>query len=288
MVRIGVVMLPADPWPAARARARHIEDLGFAHLWTYDHLTWRRYRDGPWFAALPWLTGVAASTERIRLGTLVASPNFRHPVNLAKEALTLDHISGGRLTLGIGAGGTGYDATVFDDEVLTPRERADRLGDFLEVLDGLFTHPTHSTDNPRYPVRAAQNIPVQEPRIPLLVAAAGPRTLGMAAAHGQGWVTFGREDDQTLAQTQASVGEQAVMLDRQCERLGRDPAGLDRVLVSSHRLSSLGVVRDLLDVCEQTGMTDLVLHDPRPGDPELDADPQILDEIAMTGRLEAS
>lgn len=280
-MRIGVALLPADPWPQAVARARQVEGLGFAHLWTYDHLSWRRFRDRPWFGAIPWLTGIAAATSRIRLGTLVASPNFRHPVTLAKEALTLDHISEGRLTLGIGAGGTGFDATVFGDEVPSPRERADRLADFLEVLDGLLRAPTYSSDNARYPVNGAQNIPacVQRPRVPFLVAAAGRRTLGLAARHGQGWVTFGREGDSTLADLEAGLVQQAAILDEQCEKLGRDPLSIDRVLLSSHRLVP-GVAEELLEICRRTGMTDLIIHDPRPGDPELDADPGVLDAIA--------
>src|SRR5687767_3593981 len=106
-------MLPTDPWPDTVARARHLDELGFDHLWTYDHLSWRRYRDRPWHATMPWLTGVAAATARIRVGTLVSSPNIRHPVMLAKDAMTIDHISNGRLTIGIGAGGPGFDATVF-------------------------------------------------------------------------------------------------------------------------------------------------------------------------------
>jgi len=281
-VRIGVAVLPADPWPQAAQRVRHLEALGFAHLWTYDHLSWRRFRDWDWFGAVPWLPGVAAITERIRLGTLVASPNFRHPVTLAKDVLTLDHISAGRLTVGIGAGGTGYDATVFAGEVPSPRERADRLADFLEVMDGLLTRPTYSTDNSRYPVNAAQNIPacVQRPRVPFLVAAAGRRTLGMAARYGQGWVTYGRDGDRTLADYEAGVIQQAAVLDEQCERLGRDPATIDRVLVSSHRLTGTDVVEELLGICERAGMTDLIIHDPRPGDTELDSDPQVMDRIA--------
>ena len=280
-MRIGVVMLPADPWPQAQARAQHLESLGFAHLWTYDHLSWRRFRDGPWFGAIPWLTGIAAATSRIRLGTLVASPNFRHPVTFAKDALTLDHISNGRVTLGIGAGGIGFDATVFGDEVLPPRERADRLADFLDVLDGLLTTPTFSSDNARYPVVGAQNIPapVQQPRIPFLVAAAGRRTLGLAARYGQGWVTFGRETDQDLADLEAGLAEQAAILDQQCDILGRDPTDLDRVLLSSHRLDR-PVVEQLLEICARVGMTDLIVHDPRPGDSELDADPDLMDELA--------
>ena len=113
-------MLPTDPWSETVARARHLEALGYDHLWTYDHLSWRRYRERTWFGAIPWLTGIAAATDRIRLGPLVSSPNFRHPVTLAKDAMTLDHVSGGRLILGVGAGGLGFDSTVLGAEPLTP------------------------------------------------------------------------------------------------------------------------------------------------------------------------
>jgi alkanesulfonate monooxygenase SsuD/methylene tetrahydromethanopterin reductase-like flavin-dependent oxidoreductase (luciferase family) len=65
-VRFGVCIIPTDPWPTAVAQARHVEALGFDHLWTYDHLSWRHYRERTWFAALPWLTGMAGVTERIR------------------------------------------------------------------------------------------------------------------------------------------------------------------------------------------------------------------------------
>jgi alkanesulfonate monooxygenase SsuD/methylene tetrahydromethanopterin reductase-like flavin-dependent oxidoreductase (luciferase family) len=147
-MRYGVLLLPTDPWQEAVARVRHLEEIGYPTLWTYDHLSWRRYRAKPWFAAIPWLTGVAAATSRIRLGTMVASPNFRHPVTLAKEAMTLDHVSAGRFTLGLGAGGTGFDATVFGDEPLSPGARAARLAEFVEVLDALLRQPSTSHRGP--------------------------------------------------------------------------------------------------------------------------------------------
>jgi alkanesulfonate monooxygenase SsuD/methylene tetrahydromethanopterin reductase-like flavin-dependent oxidoreductase (luciferase family) len=134
-------MLPTDPWPATLARAQAIEAMGYDTLWTYDHLSWRRYRDRPWFGSMPWLTGIAASTHRIRVGTLVASPNFRHPVTLAKDAMTLDHVSNGRVTLGIGAGGPGFDATVLGGTAPSPRERAARLAEFVELVDQLLREP---------------------------------------------------------------------------------------------------------------------------------------------------
>jgi len=78
------------------------------------------------------------------------------------------------------------------------------------------------------------------------------------------------------------VVAQAAVLDEQCERLGRDPASIDRVLVSSHRLTGVEVVERLLGICERAGMTDLIVHDPRPGDTELDADPQVMAAVAAS------
>ena len=122
-MRVGVLLLPADPWPETRTRVQRLEALGYDHIWTYDHLTWRRYREHEWHAAMPWLTAVAAATERVRIGTMVASPNFRHPVPFATEVATLTDISDGRFVVGLGAGGPGFDATVFGHEVLSPGER---------------------------------------------------------------------------------------------------------------------------------------------------------------------
>lgn len=139
-MRVGVLLLPTDPWDETVAHVQKLEELGYDHLWTYDHLSWRRYRDRPWHAAIPWLTGLAGVTERIRLGTMVSSPNFRHPVTLAKEAMTLDHVSAGRFTLGIGAGGLGFDTAIFVEGEPSAGERASRLAEFVDVVDGLLRH----------------------------------------------------------------------------------------------------------------------------------------------------
>src|SRR5439155_196393 len=95
--------------------------------WTYDHLAWRALRDSPWFGAVPTLAAVATATTRIRLGPLVASPTFRHPVPFARELVALDDVSGGRLTLGIGAGATsGWDTTMLGGPAWSPGERTER------------------------------------------------------------------------------------------------------------------------------------------------------------------
>lgn len=116
-LRLSTVILPYRRWhEGGRSAWQRAEQLGFHSAYTYDHLSWRSFRDGPWFGALPTLTAAAGVTDTLRLGTLVTSPNFRHPVTLAKELISLDDISGGRVTLGIGAGGNGFDATVLGQE----------------------------------------------------------------------------------------------------------------------------------------------------------------------------
>src|SRR3954452_7999992 len=134
-MRVGVVILPELRWPAALERWRDAEERGFTAAWTYDHLSWRPLRDDPWFGMVPLLAAVAASTSRIRLGTLVTSPNFRHPALLAKDVMTLDDISAGRFDLGIGAGGTSYDAAVLGNPPPSPAERAARFSEFVDALD---------------------------------------------------------------------------------------------------------------------------------------------------------
>ncbi|MEV5568286.1 LLM class flavin-dependent oxidoreductase, partial [Streptomyces sp. NPDC052196] len=177
-MRLSTVILPIDRWhDGGRETWLRAEELGFHTAYTYDHLSWRTFRDGPWFGAVPTLTAAAAATTRMRLGTLVTSPNFRHPVTLAKDLLTLDDVSNGRLTLGIGAGGNGFDATALGQTAWTPRERADRFGEFVPLLDRLLTEDSVTYDGTFYSAVEARNIPgcLQRPRIPFAVAATGPR-----------------------------------------------------------------------------------------------------------------
>jgi len=191
-VRIGVVLLPQDRWSVARERWQRAEDYGFDHAWTYDHLAWRSLADEPWFATVPLLAAAAAVTDRIGLGTWVASPNFRHPVPFAKDVLGLDDISGGRFLLGLGAGGEGFDASVLGPPPARG-VRTRRFEEFVGLLDGLLTHPVTEHAGEFYEAHDARMLPgtLARPRVPFVVAANGPRTMRLAARHGQGWATYG-------------------------------------------------------------------------------------------------
>lgn len=275
-MRLGVVILPEHRWPAARTLWQRAEELGFDHAWTYDHLAWRTLRDEPWFATVPTLTGAALATTRIRLGTLVASPNFRHPVPFAKEVMTLDDISGGRLILGIGAGGIGWDATMLGQKDLTLAARAERFEEFVELTDVLLRQQHTSYRGRIYVADQARGVPgcLQSPRVPFAIAATGRRGMRLAARLGQWWVTTGDPGagaGQDPAAGSRVVQEQVARLEEACRALDRDPASMARMVLTGPSLdpslSSAESLRDAVGRYEAVGVTDLVLHWPRPTDP---------------------
>jgi alkanesulfonate monooxygenase SsuD/methylene tetrahydromethanopterin reductase-like flavin-dependent oxidoreductase (luciferase family) len=287
-MRIGVLMLPTDPWPETVARARHLEALGYDHLWTYDHLSWRRYRDRPWHATIPWLTGLACATTSIRLGTMVASPNFRHPVTLAKDVMTLDHISQGRITLGVGAGGVGFDSTVLGGEVLSPGARGRRLAEFVELLDLLLRQPTTSFRGSYYSADEARMLPgcVQRPRPPLALAAGDRATMAVVARFADAWITYGDSShrDSSAAGTDAAITRQLDGLADHCLQIGREPETVDRIYLSGNTderpLASLAAFTDLVGRCQAHGFTDIVFHHPRADDPVWNDPEDIVEAIA--------
>lgn len=291
-LRLSTVILPVRRWhEGGKERWQRAEDLGFHTAYTYDHLSWRTFRDGPWFGALPTLTAAAAATERIRLGTLVTSPNFRHPVTLAKELITLDDVSNGRITLGIGAGGNGFDAATLrgaDEEPWTPRERADHFGEFLPLLDRLLTEDSVTYEGERYAAYEARNIPgcVQRPRLPFAVAATGPRGLRLAARHGQAWVTTGDPKISatgTPEQSLEAVRGQLDKLGKACADVGRDVDELDKVLLSGFTpdrpLDSFDAFVDFAGRHAALGIDEIVLHWPLPGT-DFGADEKVFERIA--------
>jgi alkanesulfonate monooxygenase SsuD/methylene tetrahydromethanopterin reductase-like flavin-dependent oxidoreductase (luciferase family) len=268
-VRLGVCILPELRWPEQQRLWRRAEELGFDHAWTYDHLAWRSLADGPWFGAIPTLTAAALATSRMRLGPLVASPNFRHPVPLAKELITLDDVSVGRLTFGIGGGGEGWDASVLGQKPWSPRERSERFAEFVELLDVLLRQPETIYEGRWYSAEAARTHPgcVQQPRIPFAVAAAGPRGMQLAAAHAETWVTTG---DRTGGGV-AAVADQVKRLEDACLAAGRDPSTIDRLVLTGPELdaglTSETEFADTVGRYEEIGFTDVVVHWPRPCEP---------------------
>lgn len=284
-MRIGIVILPEHRWSAAEPRWRAAETYGFDHVWTYDHLGWRSLVDGPWFDAVATLTAAAVVTERIRLGTFVASPNIRHPVLFARSVLTLDDISGGRFILGLGAGGLGdYDNLVLGGAELSPKARVDRFAEFVELSDSLLTNERTNFTGEHYRAVEARSAPgcVQQPRVPFVLAANGPRSMRIAARFGQGWVTTGAPSD-SLDGWWRSVAERAERFDEALAAAGRDGAAVDRYVTLGPSpvfvLSNVEVFRDAVGRAGELGFTDVVTHWPRPDGPYAGS-PAVLERVA--------
>ncbi|GGZ68896.1 LLM class flavin-dependent oxidoreductase [Streptomyces subrutilus] len=290
-LRLSTVILPVRRWhEGGRDQWQRAERLGFHTAYTYDHLSWRTFRDGPWFGAVPTLTAAAAVTERLRLGTLVTSPNFRHPVTLAKDLISLDDVSAGRITLGIGAGGNGFDATALGQEPWSPRERADRFAEFVTLLDRLLTEGAVSDRGTFYSADEARNIPgcVQSPRLPFAVAATGPRGLKLAARHGQAWVTTGDPklfEEGTAAQSLEALRGQMAKLDKALAEIGRNPGPMEKILLTGFTperntlLQSVDAFVDFAGRHRELGFTELVVHAPIP-DSDFAADETVFEKIA--------
>ncbi|MFC4495517.1 LLM class flavin-dependent oxidoreductase [Streptomyces ovatisporus] len=297
-LRLSTVILPVHRWhEGGRERWQRAEEQGFHAAYTYDHLSWREpFRDGPWFGALPTLTAAASATSRLRLGTLVTSPNFRHPVTLAKELLSLDDISDGRVVLGVGAGGNGFDASALGQQPWTPRERADRFAEFVPLLDRLLRDPVVTYDGEFYSAHEVRGVPgcVQRPRLPFAVAATGPRGLLLAARYGEAWVTTGDprvSEKGTPAESLQAVRDQIVRLGTACAETGRDASEPEKILLTGftpgNPLESLDAFVDFAGKHAEAGITEIVLHWPLPGT-RFEADESVFEQIATEalGQLE--
>jgi len=272
-MRFGIVILPQESWRVARGRWIAAEEFGFDHAWTYDHLSWRSLAGETWHATVPILTAAAAVTSRLSLGTLVSSPNFRHPVPFAKEIATIDDISGGRFLLGVGSGGTGFDAVTLGQPAYTGQQRHERFTEFVTDLDVLLRHERVggsgiSFTGDWFTAVEARMVgrPTQRPRVPFVIAANGPRGLALVARFGEGWVTTGKNG--AVGEVWwAGVRELCKRLDDAARAAGRDPGTIDRYLSldsgGTYSLASMDAFETAVGRAAELGFTDVISHWPR-------------------------
>jgi len=209
-VRIGVVVVQDVPWAEWRRRVLECEDLGYDAVHVWDHLVHRTLEPGePLWDGFGMLSAAAAVTTRIGLGTLVASPTLRPPYTLAKQALTVHEISGGRMRLGIGAAGVLLDYEVLGIEPWTKAEQVERFRETVETAAAVTG-------------------------LPLTLAAHGPRTLRIAARHAATWNVIAPRDAPP-AEAVARAAELSGRLDRYAEEAGRDPASIARSVLLGSR-----------------------------------------------------
>ena len=284
-MRFGLAILPEHPWSDAEPMWREAEQMGFDHAWTFDHVTWGGLPESPWFAAVPTLAAAAAVTERIGLGTFVSSPNNHHPVQFMREVLALDDISGGRFLLGIGTGGD-LDSRITGED-LPLRDRVARFHEFTGLLDRLLRDDHVTVDGRFYAARDVRTLPGPVrggdtgSRVPLVIAANGPRSIALAVERGDGWMTYGGNAD-TDEEWWALVAGHSRRVDQALDAAGRDSDGFTRYLnldsAPTFSLSSAATFEQAVGRAADLGFTDVITHWPRPTEPFLGTR-DVLDEV---------
>ncbi len=228
-LRFFTMILPNQPWVELVRRYKSLEDLGFDLAAFADHFVDWTSAPGPWFECWTLLTAIAAHTSRIRLAAYVAQIPFRNPALLAHQALTADHVSNGRLELGLGLGLPADPSyAMMGLPNWSNRERAARFKEYIELVDRLLTNDVTTYDGQFYQAdRAATNPrPLQQPRPPIIIAAMGPTMLKRAAEYADTWnsISFAHTFDEQLVETRDRIR----LVDEHCARIGRDPASLRR------------------------------------------------------------
>ena len=223
-MRFSVWTSTNQPWDEVLATARHAEATGWDGVWIADHFMGNEPGplppDVPTLEAGSVMAALAAAVDRVRIGTLVYGNTYRHPAVLANMAATADRISGGRITLGIGAGWQENEHEQYGIDLPPVRERVDRFGEGIQVIRSLLREPTTTFDGRHYRLADAlcEPKPVQDP-LPILVGAKGDRMLGITARHADAWNAWGLPDH---------IAERSGVLDARCEASGRDPAEIAR------------------------------------------------------------
>jgi alkanesulfonate monooxygenase SsuD/methylene tetrahydromethanopterin reductase-like flavin-dependent oxidoreductase (luciferase family) len=168
-------------------RARAAETAGFVGMTGMDHVAPPLAQEQPMFEAIVTTTWLAAHTERVRLGSLVLCDSFRLPAVLARQAVSIDHASGGRFELGIGWGSVPDEFVTFGIGSTKPRERVARLRESLEVMRALWTGEVVDYDGEFHTLKGAQQVPVPLGPIPIVIGGAGPKTLALVRDFADWW-----------------------------------------------------------------------------------------------------
>lgn len=237
--------LQSGPYAALAECWRRVEALGFDAIWLADHLM--QFPGAVAYEAWSLLGALARETKRVRIGPMVTPITFRHPTLLAMSATTIDHASGGRLELGLGAGGGRRDQAALGLHEWGSRERLDRFEEQLTMLDALLRGETVTSQGGHYGAAGtAIERPIQHPRPPFVIAAQAPRALRLTARYGDAWNTLGGQpvygDDRLdLDQALIETRRQSDLLDEACRKIGRDPSTLRRSLFIHKRAPFVSV-----------------------------------------------
>lgn len=258
-IRVGIVTSSRHPFPEIADRWREAEELGFDTVWVTDHfITGNEPGEDqkPIYEAWTLIAALAMVTERIRFGVMVTGNTYRNPALLLKEAVTVDHISNGRLEFGVGAGWWEREHEAYGYPFPPPRELVDRFEEALEIFTRLQEQDRADFEGNYYWLKDApfEPKPIQTPRIPLVVGASGPRMLGVTAKYADIWNTRAPV---------AEAGARSRTLDEKCRAIGRDPGEIMRsVWPQQHPWDSIDNVNSVIESYRAEGFSDFVFSWP--------------------------
>jgi F420-dependent oxidoreductase-like protein len=292
-----------QPWSDLLATAAHAEATGWDGVWIADHFMGNEGSpippETPTFEAGSLVAALATATDRVRIGTLVLGNTYRHPAVVANMAVTVDHVSGGRFTLGLGAGWQVNEHEQYGIDLPPTRELIDRFEEAVEIIRSLLTQPTTSYDGRHYRLTEAlcEPKPVQQP-LPILIGASGERRmLGVVARLADQWNAWGTPD---------LIAHKSAVLDRHCERVGRDPSEIarsaqtlvfltddadaaERLVAMTGRATLAGTTAQLAERMQEyaaAGLDEFIVPDPTlgQGNEKLERMDQLIEEVAATVR----
>jgi alkanesulfonate monooxygenase SsuD/methylene tetrahydromethanopterin reductase-like flavin-dependent oxidoreductase (luciferase family) len=255
-LRVGLVVGQRENWPELVRRAQIVEEIGLDSIWVVDHFFGGENEMGDTHEAYTVLAGLAMATERARLGVMVVGNTYRNPAVLLKQAVTVDHISNGRVDFGIGAGWWEREHEAYSFVFPSAGERVTMFGEALEAIDSFQRNERTDFEGRfyRYANTPFEPKPVQRPRLPMVVGAGQPRMLRITAKYADIWNTRSPLDD---------AAAKSKLLDESCREIGRDPDEIVRsVWPFQSYLGSVDALRDYIESFRAHGFSDFVFSWP--------------------------
>ena len=234
---------------------RIADEAGFDHVWVFDHLAsiGPVGPDRPVYEGWALQAAIAQATSRVRIGCMVTGNTYRNPALLAKLAVTVDHLSGGRMEFGIGAAWAEIEHQMYGIEGLD--HRVGRLRESLEVITSLWTKDRTTLDGRYYHFNDAigNPKPIQKPHPPIWIGAGGPQMMEVVVRHADVWNCSG-------ASTPQEAAEKGRMLDTACQEFGRDPASIRRSMQHGWDGRDRGQLLDAVGEYYERGFTEQVIY----------------------------
>jgi alkanesulfonate monooxygenase SsuD/methylene tetrahydromethanopterin reductase-like flavin-dependent oxidoreductase (luciferase family) len=260
-LRFGICTDQNMDWPTTVERWQLYEALGFDSVWDCDHFVQPSRPQGPYFEGWTLLAALAARTERIRIGVLVSCNTFRHPAIVVKEAVTIDHISKGRLEVGLGAGWYEPEHEMLGIEFPGPAELVDRFREAVEITDAMLRNEVTSYAGRYYQLKdaAVRPRPLQQPRPPLTLGAKKSKMLRIVAEYANAWNAFGTPEE---------MRQRNEILNEHCAAIGRNPAEIWRGVYywlarqQTNPWDSVDAFHDVVGRYREAGINEFIIDQP--------------------------